>query len=68
MDWELCKSVEERILLKSSCAAIQDNFGVTKTSIQRYLNILSVWGQLIIFFKFLIYLFLLHRLEDMHEK
>ena len=39
-DWELCQSVEEIILLKSSCAAIQDNFGVPKTSLQRYLNIL----------------------------
>ena len=40
MDWELRQSVEERILLKSSCAAIQDNFGVPKSSLQRYLNIL----------------------------
>ena len=39
-DWELRQSVEERILLKSSCAAIQDNFGVPKTSLQRYLNII----------------------------
>ena len=39
-DWELRQSVEERILLKSSCAAIQENFGVPKTSLQRYLNIL----------------------------
>ena len=39
-DWELRQSVEEIILLKSSCAAIQDNFGVTNTSLQRYLNIL----------------------------
>ena len=37
-DWELRQSVEERILLKSICAEIQDNFGVTKTSLQRYLN------------------------------
>ena len=40
MNWELRQSVEERILLKSSCAAIQDNFGVPKTSPQRYLNVL----------------------------
>ena len=39
-DWELRQSVEEKILLKSSCAAIQDNFGVPKTSLQRYLNVL----------------------------
>ena len=39
-DWELCQSVEEIIFLKSSCAAIQDNFGAPKTSIQRYLNVL----------------------------
>ena len=39
-DWELCQSVEERILLKSSCAAIQDNFCVPKTSLQRYLNVI----------------------------
>ena len=39
-DWYLCQSVEEIILLNSSCAAIQDNFSVPKTSLQRYLNIL----------------------------
>ena len=39
-DWELRQSVEEIILLKSSCAAIQYNFGVPKTSLQRYLNVL----------------------------
>ena len=39
-DWELRQSVEEIILLKSSCAAIQEKFGVPKTSLQRYLNIL----------------------------
>ena len=40
MDWGLHQSVEERIFLKSSCAAIQENFGVPKTSLQSYLNIL----------------------------
>ena len=40
MDWELRQSVEERILLKSSCAAIQDNFGVPNTSLNNYLNVL----------------------------
>ena len=39
-DWEIFQSVEERILLKSSCAAIQDNFGVPKTSVQRYLTVI----------------------------
>ena len=39
-DWELRQSIEERIILKSSCAAIQDNFGVPKTSLQRNLNVL----------------------------
>ena len=39
-DWGLRQSVEERILLKSSCAAIQENCVVPKTSLQRYLNIL----------------------------
>ena len=39
-DWELRQSVEERILLKSICAAIQDNFGVPNTSLQRYLNLI----------------------------
>ena len=39
-DWELCQSVEERILLKSSCGIIQENFGVPKTSLQRYLNVI----------------------------
>ena len=39
-DWELRQSVEERILLNSICAAIQDNFGVPKTSLQRYLNVI----------------------------
>ena len=32
-DWELHQSVEEIILLKSSCAVIQYNFGVPKTSL-----------------------------------
>ena len=36
-DWELRQSFKERILLKSSCAVIQDNFGVPKTSLQSYL-------------------------------
>ena len=40
-DWEIHQSVEEIILLKSSCAAIQDNFGVPKTSLKRYLNVIS---------------------------
>ena len=40
MDWGLLQSVEERILLKSSYAAIQDNFGVPNTSLQSYLNVL----------------------------
>ena len=39
-DWEIRQSVEEIILLKSSCAAIQENFGVPKTSLQMYLNVL----------------------------
>ena len=39
-DWELCQSAEERILLESSCAESQDNFGVPKTSLQRYLNLI----------------------------
>ena len=39
-DWELRKSVEGRILLNSSCTAIHDNFGVTKTSLQRYMNVI----------------------------
>ena len=39
-DWELRQSVEEIIPLKSSCVAIQDNFGVPKTSLQRYLNVI----------------------------
>ena len=39
-DLELRQSVEERILLKSSCAAIQYNFGVQKTSLPRYLNVI----------------------------
>ena len=39
-DWELRQSVEERILLKSSCAVIQDNFCVPKTSLQSYLNVI----------------------------
>ena len=39
-DWELCQSVEERILLKSSCAANQDTFAVPKTSLQRYLHVI----------------------------
>ena len=39
-DWGIYQSVEEIILPKSSCAAIQDNFGVPKTSLQRYLNVL----------------------------
>ena len=39
-DWELRQSFEEIILLKSSCAAIQDNFVVPNTSLQRYLNII----------------------------
>ena len=38
MDWELRQSVEEIILLNSSCAAIQDNFGVPKTSLHSHLN------------------------------
>ena len=40
MDWELRQSVEERILLKSSRATIQDKFGVPNISLQRYLNVL----------------------------
>ena len=40
MDWDLRQPVEEIILLKSSCAAIQDNFVVPKTSLQRYLNLI----------------------------
>ena len=39
-DWDLRQSVEEKILLKSSCAAIHDNFDVPKTSIQRYRNLI----------------------------
>ena len=39
-DWEILQPVEEIILLKSSCATIQDNFGVTNTSLQRYLNVI----------------------------
>ena len=39
-DWELRQSVEEIILLKSSCATIQDNFGVPNTYLQRYLNVI----------------------------
>ena len=37
-DWELYQSVEERILLKSSCTAVHEKFGVPNTSLQRYLN------------------------------
>ena len=40
MDWELRQSFEEIILLKSSCATIHDNFGVTKTSLQSYLHVI----------------------------
>ena len=36
--WELHQSVEERILLKSRYSAIHENFSVSKTSLQRYLN------------------------------
>ena len=39
-DWELRQSVEERILLKSICSAIQDNFGVPKTSLKNYFNVI----------------------------
>ena len=39
-DWEIRQSFEEIILLKSSCAAIQDKFGVPKNSPQRYLNVI----------------------------
>ena len=39
-DWELHKSFEVRILLKSSFTAIHDNFVVPKTSLQRYLNVI----------------------------
>ena len=38
-DWELRQSVEEIILLNSSYTEIQENFGVPKTSLQRYLNV-----------------------------
>ena len=40
MDWELRQSVKERILLKSGCTVIHDNFGVPKTPLQRYLNVI----------------------------
>ena len=40
MDWELRQSEYEIIPLESSCAAIQDNFGVPNTAIQRYLNVI----------------------------
>ena len=39
-DWYLCQSVEEIILLKSSCAAIQEKFGVPKTSLKMYPNLI----------------------------
>ena len=39
-DWELCQSVEGGILLKSSCTMIHDDFGVLKTSIYSYLNLM----------------------------
>ena len=39
-DWELRKSVEGKTLLKSRCTAMNDEFGVPKTTIQRYLNII----------------------------
>ena len=40
MDWELRQSVEEIILLKSSCAANQDNLGVLNTSLQIDMNLI----------------------------
>ena len=39
-DWEICQSAEGIILLKSSSTVIHGDFGVSKTSIQRYLNII----------------------------
>ena len=39
-DWELRKSVEEILLLKSRCAAIQDSFGVPNNFLKRYLNVI----------------------------
>ena len=56
MDWEIFQSVEEIILLKSSCAVIQDNFGVPNTSLKRYLNLIfpplkcsSGYGETVLF-------------------
>ena len=39
-DWELRKSVEERILLKSRFTVIHDSFGVPKIYLQSYLNVI----------------------------
>ena len=39
-DWELHQSDEGRIFLNSSCTTIHENFGVPKTSLQRYLNVI----------------------------
>ena len=38
MDWGIFQSVEAIILLNSSCTAIHDNFCVTKTTLQMYLD------------------------------
>ena len=40
MDWDLCQSVEEIILLNYICAVIQENCGVPNNSIQSYLNVI----------------------------
>ena len=40
-DWYIHQSIEVITLLKSICTAIHGNFGVTNTSLQRYLNVIS---------------------------
>ena len=39
-DWELRQSVEEIILLKSSCTVIHEKFDVPRTSLKSYLNVI----------------------------
>ena len=39
-DWELSQSVEGIILLKSIYITIYDDFDLSKTSVQRYLNVI----------------------------
>ena len=39
-DWALRQSVEGKILPKSSCTAIHDNFGVPKITLKSYMNVI----------------------------